>query len=77
LIREKKVENELTGKKENMEEYVHHVLRCKNEKCRMWWNRDILAYSKIGKQARHCLEFGELLDTFSKASKVVKPKISR
>lgn len=46
-------------------ERVHHVLRCKNAKCRIWWQRDVLGSTNIGNQALYCLQNGELDSKFT------------
>ncbi|KAI9217613.1 hypothetical protein BC828DRAFT_417967 [Blastocladiella britannica] len=38
--------------------FVHHVLRCTNQLCETWWNRDLLAVANQVTQAKHILEHG-------------------
>jgi len=69
-------EDYLTGKKIEIYEYVHRVLRCSNENCRIWWNRDVMGMLNIKKQALTCLNTGELNQDLLKARKIKKPKSS-
>jgi len=51
-------QDDLTGESPKKMKTVHHVLRCKNESCRIWWNRDVLGVRNIKRQAMFCLEHG-------------------
>lgn len=37
---------------------IHHLLRCTNDKCRRWWNRDTLGGLNIGRQGVNYLQHG-------------------
>ena len=74
LVRNVRREDKLTGEMINMSEHVHHVLRCQNENCRIWWDRDVLGMNNIKKQALHSLTFGTLSETFTKVRKNAKIK---
>ncbi len=72
LKREEIQEDEISGKKERVEESIHHVLRCKNAKCGTWWDRDVAGSCNIGRQAKFSLENGTLNPVFTKATKPKK-----
>ena len=58
--RMKKVYDETKDEKVHVLESVHQVLRCKNESCRTWWNRDILGSCNIRKQSDYGLRNGHV-----------------
>ena len=74
LTRIQKEIDELNGKITYVSKHVHHVLRCKNVSCRMWWNRDILGACNIKRQADYCLKNGKIDEHFLKTVRPDKPK---
>ncbi|KAJ3243613.1 hypothetical protein HDU78_000299 [Chytriomyces hyalinus] len=38
---------------------IHHLLRCKNETCSRWWQRDVMALANFKRQVLHGLEHGK------------------
>ena len=72
LTKKQKVYDEVKDEKVYMLENIHHVLRCTNENCGIWWDRDILGSCNIGLQSEHCLGKGCLDDHFSATTKPKK-----
>lgn len=77
LQREYEKEDCYTGEKKKIIENVHHVLRCKNENCRMWWNRDVMGMNNIKKQSLFCLKNGRMDDFFTKIRKKKEKIVSK
>lgn len=44
-------------KKDRNGKDIHHLLRCKNENCGRWWQRDVMAVANFKRQVEHGLHF--------------------
>lgn len=53
---------------------IHHLLRCKNETCGKFWQRDVMAVSNFKRQVQHGLKFGENDPVFAAKYKAKKDK---
>ena len=54
------------SKKDSKGKEIHHLLRCKNEKCSRWWQRDVMAVANFKRQVKHGLETGENHPVFTR-----------
>ena len=53
---------------------IHHLLRCNNEKCNRWWQRDVMAVSNFKIQVQYGLKYGETNPVFALEYKANKDK---
>jgi hypothetical protein len=67
----------LHPKLENMDTEKHHLLRCKNENCSRWWQRDVMAVANFKRQVEYGLQNGCNNPVFTRLDKPLKRKRSR